>query len=131
MKIIKHTFEAAIPTVYVEAASFPEGIRPAFDELCGGLKMQGRTLYGVTERMNGKWVYRACATDLGDNPQLPRYNIPAGKYLAYVLPDWEKHMPMIGQYFEWLLEHPDAKADTIALEYYKTMDEVWLMVQHK
>lgn len=131
MDIIKYTFEADIPTVFVPAASFPEGIKPAFNELCGKLKMQGRTLYGVTERVNGEWVYRACASDTGNEPGMPHYNIPAGKYLAYVLPDWEKHLPMIGQYFEWLLDHQDAKKDTIALEYYRTMDEVWLMVQHR
>lgn len=131
MEIIKHSFEEDIPTVCVQASSFPDGIRPAFDELCSGIKMQGRTLYGVTERVNGKWVYRACASDKGDTPQMQHYNIPAGRYLAYVLKDWEEHMAMIGQYFEWLLDHKDAKKDTIALEYYRTMDEVWLMVQHK
>lgn len=131
MEIIMHTFEKDIPTLCVLADSFPEGIRPAFEDLCSGLNMAGRTLYGVTERVNGKWVYRACATDKGEELPLQHYNIPAGTYIAYVLPDWEQHMPMIGQYFEWLLDHPDVKKDTIALEYYKTMDEVWLMVQHK
>jgi hypothetical protein len=131
MDVIKHTFETGIPTVCVQASSFPDGIRPAFDELCSGLKMEGRTLFGVTERVNGEWVYRACASDKGDAPHLQHYNIPAGTYLAYVLRDWEQHMPRIGQYFEWLLDHKDARENTIALEYYRTMDEVWLMVQHK
>lgn len=131
MEIIQHTFSQSIPTVFVQATSFPEGIRAAFDKLCSGLNMQGRTLYGVTERVNGEWIYRACASDRGDAPHLPQYNIPAGMYLAYVLTDWEQHMPMIGRYFEWLAEHENAKENTIALEYYHTMDEVWLMVQHK
>lgn len=131
MEIIKHSFEKDIPTVCVQASSFPDGIRSAFDELCSGIQMQGRTLYGVTERVNGEWIYRACASDKGDTPLMQHYNIPAGKYLGYVLKDWEEHMSMIGRYFEWLLDHKDARQDTIALEYYRTMDEVWLMVQHK
>ena len=131
MEIIRHIFETDIPTVFVQASAFPEGIRPAFDELCSGINMQGRTLFGVTEQVNGAWIYRACATDLGNTPHLRQYRIPAGEYLAFVLKDWEEHMPMIGRYFEWLGEHKDAKANTIALEYYRTMDEVWLMVQHK
>lgn len=121
-----------IQTVCVVADSFPVGIKPAYEKLDRLIqKAPGRGLYGVTEIVNGNFIYRACVSKPteGDDLSLQQYTISKGTYL-YMLFEWEGHEHEIGGIFEQLMAHPNAKEGSIGVEkYYVSPTEAMLMVQ--
>ena len=92
-------------------------------------------VYGVTETLDGKVVYRACAAERypgeGRKYELPVYIIPKGTYLSMNIENWQAKTMEIGSYFHQLFQHPDVKEHSVCLEYYESADEMQIMVQHK
>lgn len=132
MEIKEFEIKDDILTICIKAASFPMGIKAAYDDLNKAAGMdKPRDLYGVTEMNGGNIVYRACVNKQeGDDALgLEEYTIPKGKYLA-ILFEWEGHEHEFARIFGELVKHPDAKPGTIGLEqYYVTPKEARLMVQ--
>lgn len=125
---------ADILTFYIQVNNFPEGINDAFiklGELTGGF--EGREIFGVSAMIDGKMIYRACAKERhpgeGSKYQLPYYTIPKGKYISTTLKNWRQHLNEINGIFAKLMQHPNAKKQSIVLEYYKNEDEAILMLE--
>ena len=132
-KIIEITED--IKTFCGHTYDVPAGIPALFDKLdkqTGGFK--GRHLYGVSSCDGDRLIYRACIEEEhegdGSKFNLPQYSIPKGKYLYVVFKDWQQHIPEMPTMFEKLMQHPEAKKDTICLEDYQSHNEMLLMVEH-
>jgi hypothetical protein len=133
-KIIEITED--IKTFYLHTYEVPAGIPALFDEFEKRVAdFDKYHLYGVTECVGDKMIYRACVEEMhegdGGKFSLPCYNIPKGKYLYVVFKDWRQHIPEMPGAFANLMRRPDAKKGTICLEDYQSYGEMLLMVEHK
>ncbi|GAA4316460.1 hypothetical protein GCM10023149_13450 [Mucilaginibacter gynuensis] len=125
-----------ILTICEQAKTFPAGIQDAYAALSaktGGFT--GRGCYGVTEKVDGRYIYRACVSESypgeGEKIGADHYTIPKGTYIANKLGNWMENIPRIATVFDELMRHPDVTMDGgIALEYYVGND-VWLMITAK
>jgi len=125
-----------IKTFFMLTDQVPEGIPALFEELGDKLNgLDGYHLYGVTERIGEKLIYRACAREnfSGEAAKydLPHYIIPNGIYLYVNLQNWQESIRKMPQFFAELLSNVDAKKGSICLEDYINEDEALLLVQHK
>ena len=134
MEVKPYEIPDDIITLCMQAENFPAGIDDTFKtlgELIGGLA--DREVYGVSEMADGKMIYRACVKEQypGEAAKcnLPYYVIPQGKYIATTLKNWRQHITEINGIFGQLMQHPDAKKQSIVLEYYKNEEEALLMLQ--
>ncbi|RVU02417.1 hypothetical protein EOD41_00305 [Mucilaginibacter limnophilus] len=133
METKQFEFKEDIQTVCVEA-DFPNGIKDAYytlEERAGRIKK--RHVYGVSEMINGKLRYKACAEALepGEAQKLglKEYLIPKGSYM-YTVFQWQGNEHQIGNIFAELLQQPGVKSGSIGIEFYQEkMEDVWLMVQ--
>ena len=128
-KIIEITED--IKTFYTHTYDVPAGIPALFDELEKQVTdLDKYHLYGVTECVGDKLIYRACVEEMhpgeGSKFNFRQYSIPKGKYLYVVLRDWRQHIPEMPGMFEKLMQHPDAKKDNICLEDYQSHNEMLL-----
>jgi len=125
-----------IRTFFMQTNQVPAGIAALFEDFEKKLNgFEGRHLYGITECIGDKLIYRACALENFDGEagqlNLPYYEIPKGNYLYTVFKNWRENLPKMPSTFCELMEHPDAKKGSICLEDYTNADEMLLMVQHK
>ncbi|WP_147238681.1 GyrI-like domain-containing protein [Mucilaginibacter hurinus] len=132
MEISEFEIKEDIVTICVKAASFPAGIKDAYDKLhrlVGSDKP--RQLYGISKMSAGNIVYYAGVNKMSgdDTFGLDEYIIPKGKYLATLF-KWEGNEHEFGRIFNELMQQPGVKPGTIGVEqYYVTPDEARLMVQ--
>lgn len=128
--------ETAIRTFFMATDNVPAGIPALFEQFEQRLHgLEGRHLYGITECIGDRLLYRACVLEkfAGEAAKfdLPYYDIPKGRYVCVVFKDWCENIPQISETFCELFKHPDVKAGSICLEDYASPDEMLLMVQHK
>ena len=125
-----------IKTFFMQTDQVPAGIPELFDEFEEQLDgFDGRHIYGVTECVGEKLIYRACVTESfegeADEHDFPYYSVPKGIYLCTTLKSWRENIPNISKTFDELLKQPGVKKDSICLEDYKAEGEMLLLVQHK
>lgn len=123
----------SLKLMYVQAATFPDGIQDAWDKLEKTLAtMKGRKFYGTSHYENGKMIYRACVIPVDDAEALKlglkTFSIPPGKYAAAKLMDWSSQIPKIKEIFTELNNNYTANPDLPNIEFYKSSEEVILML---
>lgn len=119
--------------MYVEAESFPDGIKDSWDKLGKLLgTMEGREFYGISKCLGTTIMYRACVIPIDDDEPkrlgLESMIIPSSNYATKKLMNWSSQIPMFGTIFNELYSKHSANNDLYAIEYYKSPDEVILMV---
>lgn len=125
-----------IRTFFVQTDQVPAGIPALFEEFEKRLNgFKGRHLYGVTECVGEKLIYRACTVESFDGEanklNLPCYDIPKGDYIYTVFKNWRENIQQMPKTFCELLELQNVKKGSICLEDYTTDDEMLLFVQHQ
>ena len=119
--------------MYVEAESFPDGIKASWDQLEKLVNSPNhRVYYGLSKCIETKLIYRACVVPLDDDEPkrlgLKTITIPPSSYAAKKLINWPSKIPMFGTIFDELFKKYSTNKDLFAVEYYKDMEEVILMV---
>ncbi len=122
-----------VKVICVEAASFPKGIKEAFDKLNSIIPdMAGRHVFGISKPQNGVIRYRAAASELstGEGTALgyPTFTIPAGTYLGETLMDWQQNEMMIMSIFNRLVADKRLDGSAHCIEWYKSDTELLCMV---
>jgi len=124
----KHVF-------YVQASSFPEGVKAAYDKLG---EITGNDTFGEVFGISymgsdGKIIYKAAAPETFEGEAAkkgcPTFTIRKGTYLCHTIKDWEQHMDQFQVVFDALLKHPQLDPNGYCLEWYKGVDEVICMVR--
>jgi hypothetical protein len=124
-----------IMVMYVPAASFPEGISAAFENLENRLPTKtGRTLFGISwPDKNGKILYKAAIEEKykgeGEKYGLDTFTIKKGIYTSELIKNYKKDLSQIGATFQKLLKHPELDTNACCLEWYKTSDDVLCLVK--
>lgn len=132
-----YDLEQDIKVFYVQAESFPEGIKPAFDKLHSLLKSHtGRNFFGISyPERPGKIIYRAAVEESynGEAEELscPTFTIKKGKYIGVYIKDFMKNIPAIGNAFQQLLQDPQIDPAGYCLEIYEGMANVKCLVPLK
>ncbi|CAG4998186.1 hypothetical protein DYBT9275_01948 [Dyadobacter sp. CECT 9275] len=147
MKTQEFEIREDIRVMCVSADSFPGGIADAYSGLekvlTGKMSLpadgwrehlEAYEVYGMAKMEQGKMVYKACAGERfpgeGQSTRLPMDVIPAGKYLCVSLLNWQEKKASIAAIFDQLFASPEAsKTVGICVEYYKSPEEVLLMVR--
>ncbi|QKJ32114.1 transcriptional regulator [Mucilaginibacter mali] len=122
-----------VKVICVEAASFPKGIKDAFDRLNSVIPdMIGRHVFGISKPQNGMIRYRAAASEKqdGEGTSLgyPTFTIPAGIYLGETLMDWQRNEMMIMSIFNRLIADKRMDGSAHCIEWYKSNTELLCMV---
>jgi len=129
--------EQDIKTFYVEASSFPEGVKAAFQKLHSLVKSPlTRQFFGISYMEKpGKIIYKAATreTYAGEGAELSceTFIIRKGEYSSIYIKDFMKDISSIGKAFEELLKHPQLDPKGYCLEIYEGMNNVRCLVPLK
>lgn len=129
--------DSDINTFYVQASSFPEGIKPAFQKLHSLIGLiQDRRFFGISYMEGeGKIIYKAAVEEKhqGEGKELgcETFSIRKGNYASIYITDFMKNILSIGNAFTELLKHPDLDPKGYCLEIYEGMNNVRCMVPLK
>lgn len=129
-----YTLAKDIEVFYVQAASFPEGIARAFQQLASLLpSMEGRQLYGISRPENDRGiVYRAAVAAAfpgeGGEYGCASFIIRKGVYISEVLKNYEEDIMEISRSFDRLLAQPGLDPQGYCLEEYINGTDVRCMV---
>jgi hypothetical protein len=76
--------------------------------------------------------YRACVAlrpeDQHTHKSLQRWTIPGGRYARRMIADYHTNIPAIGDAFAEMRRRPDYDPSRPCVEYYRSQDEVYVMV---
>ena len=132
----KYILDKDITAAYVTAASFPNGVMAAHQQLHQIVPFTTARKYLGLSRPegNGGIVYRAAAEVLQheDAAQwgLDTYTIPKGTYYSISIHNYMSDMSSIGRAFQQILAQPDIDhSDGICVEWYVSDKEVQCMVR--
>jgi hypothetical protein len=116
--------------ITVKAKSFPEGIRPAWQELESRRKIKGRKAYGV---IRGEEYFAGLVSD-GELEErvtgLPVVEVPGGPCARVKLDNWQ-HIAQIGSLFEQMAAAHEVDSSRPALEFYRSFTELHLLLPVK
>ena len=126
-----------IPVMYVTAASFPEKICEAHDQLHSRVPFsKERHFFGISRPEGGlhNIVYKAAAEQLNENEAkeygLESQIIPKGMYLSIYIADYAKDPQQIGQAFQQLLSNLSVlDPDGYCIEMYIGENDVRCMIR--
>lgn len=133
MEIVELT--ESVEVFYVEADSFPQGVKAAHEKLhailgdTGGRKFYGISFLGVDKSI----IYRA-ATRL-EIPEeanifgLSKFTILKGFYFSTMVPNWRTSEKSIADVFRELLRHPDLDPQGYCLEIYPNLEDIQCLVK--
>ena len=133
----KYFLNTDIHVFYVQANSFPDDIKPAFDKLHSLIKMTtNRRFFGISYlEKPGKIIYRAAVEEdyPGEGKSLgcESFTIRKGEYINQYIQDFMKDIQVIGKTFEQLLKFPDIDPNGYCLELYEGMVNVRCLVPLK
>jgi hypothetical protein len=119
----------AVEVVYVSGEKhlpIPQQAPSAFSALEALLPtLRKKRFYGVV--VDGQ--YRACAAVDDDTRglDLPRWVLPAGRYLAHKIANWERHRDEIGPTVGALRNRPDLDPTRPIIEFYRSQVELRLL----
>jgi hypothetical protein len=131
----KFTVSNDLKLLCVTAASFPDGIQKAFDDLKNVLpKNNRRTPYGISfQKQDGTIIYKAAVEEAfdGEAAQIgcELFVVQKGEYVGVTIADWKQKIETIGLVFEELLQHPHLDPDSQCIEIYKSQTELICMVK--
>ncbi|HEX9511723.1 MAG TPA: hypothetical protein VF939_14635 [Puia sp.] len=130
----EHIIPRNINTVYIQASSFPNGVKTAHEQLHKKMPAgDGRRFFGISFlNEKGEITYKAAAEELhpgeADAFGLKTFTIRKGKYISEDLKDWYKQEGKIGEIFQKLLKQPHILKDGYCLEEYLNDTDIRLMV---
>jgi len=133
----KYHLEQDIKVFYVEASSFPEGIKPAYEKLHSLIKSPaGRRFFGISyPERPGKIIYKAAVEESypGEAEGLgcETFIIKKGEYINIYIRDFMKDISAIGKAFSELLKDPQIDPQGYCLEIYEGMNNVRCLVPLK
>jgi len=133
--IEKYELEKDISVMYVEADSFPLGIKAAFEKLEEVIPgKEERTFFGISHAdKSGKIIYKAAAWEKyegeGESYGLEIFRIGKGVYVGELISDYKNNISLIGNTFQKLLKDPRLDTDSYCLEWYKGCDDVLCLVK--
>jgi predicted transcriptional regulator YdeE len=128
------SFPQNIETIYIEASSFPDGVKAAHEKLHALVPPgNGRRFFGISyPGRDGKITYKAAAETLGPEEAkklgLDTFTIRKGRYISETLTNWPGREMEIGGIFNKLLDRPAIASDGYCLEEYLDNNELRLMV---
>lgn len=134
MKIEKYSFDKDIHVLCVQAASFPNGVMAAFEQLHARLPdSMSRKSYGISRPEGGGGIVYKAATEEkyeGEAAEtgLERFTIRKGEYIGCLITDFKKDVQSIGRTFRELLAQPGIDPDGYCLEWYPNASDVQCMV---
>jgi len=119
--------------MFVQASSFPDGIKEAWNRLEGPLAtLKGKKFYGTSRFIDGAMEYRACVipSDASEPSRLgfDTFTIPSGYYATKKLMDWPTKTHLIKTIFEELGSKYSVDYNRPHIEFYRSQKEVVLMV---
>jgi hypothetical protein len=132
------TFEITedIHIACLEVSTFPQGIKPAFDQLGKTLPPNdNRHWYSISYCVGDKLVYKAAANEIepGEATKFgyEPFTIPKGTYLCVTLTDWMGKEQTIGPTFDKMLKDPRADKNFPAVEIYTSDKEMKCLIKVK
>ena len=129
------TIEKDIPTVYVEATSFPNGVLAAHQKLHRLLEnKEKRHFYGISyPNTEGGIVYKAAASTLNADEakqlNLDTFVIKKGTYSSVFIENYLADIPSIGRTFQSLLADSRVDPNGYCLEIYEGEKDVRCLVK--
>ena len=129
------TIEKDIPTVYVEATSFPNGVLAAHQKLHRLLEnKEKRHFYGISyPNTEGGIVYKAAASTLNADEakqlNLVTFVIKKGTYSSVFIENYLADIPSIGRTFQSLLADSRVDPNGYCLEIYEGEKDVRCLVK--
>lgn len=113
--------------MYIEAASFPNGVGAAHEKLNVIVPSSlERGYYGISWMEQGNIRYLAAAGELHDAEAekygLEKFTIKKGNYICETVHDFMKHIPAIGECFQRMLTDPRIDPQGYCLEIYEGND---------
>lgn len=129
------TFENDKLVMYIEAASFPNGVGAAHEKLHGIVPFSvQRGYYGISWMEQGNVRYLAAAEELSEGEAekyaLEKFMIKKGDYICENVHDFMKRIPAIGECFQRMLTDPRIDPQGYCLESYEG-DDVRCLVKLK
>ncbi|RYY89320.1 MAG: transcriptional regulator [Chitinophagaceae bacterium] len=115
--------ERDLTVMYVDAASFPEGVLNAHERIHALVPpSRERSYFGISRPEGPGIVYRAAAEQL-DPGEKERFGLPSlvlrkGSYISRFVPDFMKDVSIIGRTFQELLQHPNLDTQGYCVEWY-------------
>lgn len=118
-----------VKVICVEAASFPGGIKAAFEKLNKVVpEIKKRDLFGISKPEHGMIRYRAAASEnfSGEASKLghPTFIIKKGNYLGETLMNWQENEMMIMSIFNRLVADKRLDGSAHCIEWYKSEKEL-------
>lgn len=131
----KYSINKDINTICITAASFPDGVMEAHQQLHALLpEAATRTFYGISHgSSNGSIIYKAAAAEKheGEAKQLQceTFTIRKGSYISQALHNWMQDTSMVGKTFRELLQYPGIDKNGYCLEIYLNDNEMLCLVK--
>jgi hypothetical protein len=124
--------QPALRLITVKASSFPDGIRPAWQELEKRRAIKGRKAYGlIYGGATGMDYYAGLVSD-GEIEErvtgLPVVEVPAGPCVRVKLMGWNQHLDQVAPLFEQMIAAVQVDPGRPAMEYYRSFTELHLLV---
>ncbi|PTX15075.1 hypothetical protein C8N40_109173 [Pontibacter mucosus] len=119
---------------YVEATSFPAGVKEAFLKLEHMLPTRkGRRFFGIYQEREKGITYKAAVLEQFEN-EAAQYNcayflIEKGSYVTESIEDWQTKIECIEETFNALFKVENVHAQSSSIEYYKSLNELVCMVK--
>lgn len=133
--VILQTIDNDIPTVFVEATSFPNGVLAAHQKLHALLdNKEKRHFYGIScPNTEGGIVYKAAATTLNADEakqlNLDTFVLKKGTYSSVFIENYRTDIPSIGRTFQSLLADSRVDPNGYCLEIYEGEKDVRCLVK--
>lgn len=126
-----------VVVMYVNAASFPDGVLAAHQKLHSLIPFSTeRRYYGLSRPENGGGiVYKAAAEVLeageAEKLGLGTVIIKKGAYISSVIHNYMQDLPAIGKTFQEMIARPDIDPEGYCVELYLSDKDVQCMVRLK
>ena len=133
----KFILKEDIPVFYVEAETFPAGIKAAHEKLHTMLgSVKDRKFFGISNPGVAKGIiYKAAVEEAypgeAEKYGCEKFTIRKGTYISELLKDWQKDESIVARTFHQLLDHPDLDHDGYCLEMYLNEKDMRCMVTLK
>jgi hypothetical protein len=117
------TFDKDFKVMYVIAASFPNGVLAAHQQLHSLIPFSDtRKYFGISRPENGTIIYKAGAEELksgeAEELNLETLTLKKGNYLSVFVHDYMKDVPAIGKTFDLLTAQPGIDPQGYCVEIY-------------
>lgn len=131
----EYTLKHDMELLYITAASFPDGVMAAHEQLQAVLQFTTeRKYYGISfPGADGNIMYKAAAEKMHEGEEMESgleiFLLKKGLYASILVQDYMNHIPAIGEAFQTLLKHPKLDPGGACVEWYINEADVQCMVR--